>query len=267
MEIKTEQDMIEFCKQAKGPFSISIDSPLNNFEERVWQDKNDEMIKLGKIGKSSHLQQGILKINYWRSVYLTEFTEAPLLYPSQKILIENPKLTGPLTGNLSNCFDPETDRFLFHMRRQNISAPFGFQAAAAGMSRFREHPYTTAKKELAEEAGIEYPLSPFQNRAIDVLPFMKAGKVPQLLFSFGFLNDLSEFPVCRSLDDIAKFESRTKQALAEGREPHREAYPFTVHYASVEGIAGELNDKRRFYGPIYQSTINFIGALRDAGYL
>ena len=87
--------------------------------------------------------------------------------------------------------------------------------------------------------------------------------IPQLLFSFGFANELSRFPFCRNLDEIAEFKAKIEKALNERKES-REAYHFTISYESVEKVVGELYDKKRFYGPIYESTINFIKALKDS---
>ena len=151
------------------------------------------------------------------------------------------------------------------MRGANISAPFGFQAAAAGMGVYGQHPSITAALELYQEAGLgNFEQFPRNGLAIDCLPFMKEEKIPQPLFSFGFFNDLSSFPVCNSLDDIAEFEAKVKQRLQDKTLQQREAYHFTLPYPEVERIAGELNDKKRFYGPIYQSTMNFMKALKDS---
>jgi hypothetical protein len=90
------------------------------------------------------------------------------------------------------------------------------------------------------------------------------GKVPQPLFSYGFLNDLSRFPICTDLDAIAKFEADEKARL-KAINANPEACHFKIPYDSVEKIAGELNDQKRFYGPIYESTINFLKAIKDSG--
>ncbi len=119
------------------------------------------------------------------------------------------------------------------------------------------------QKELAEEAGIEYPYSPFGNRAIDILPFMKSGTIPQLLFSFGFLNDLSRFPVGHTLEDIAEFEAQVRGRLNDRTLQQREAYHFTVPLASAEKVTWELRGSERLYGPVYESTMNFFKALKD----
>ena len=229
------------------------------------EEKNTEMIQKGKIGKGSHLQQGILTINYDDKVNYVNVSEVPRLYPSPKILEENSELTGPTTGTLSNCYDPASKRLLFHMRGTNIANPFGFQAAAAGMGVYGQHPSVTASLELYQEAGLEnFMQFPINGLAIDILPFMKAGKIPQPLFSFGFLDDLSEYPVCRSSDDISEFEARTKKGLQEKTLQQKEGYHFTIPYSEVEKIAGEINDSKRFYGPIYESTINFLRTLRNS---
>lgn len=261
MEIKTEQDMIEFCKGVGKSFDINVISRLSPDEEQTWDAKNIEMISNGKIGKGSHLQQGILETEFFSG---STIVETPYLYPSPKLLAENPELTGPSTGVLVNCYDPTTKRFLYHMRGVDISAPFGFQAAAAGMGVYGQHPAVTAALELYQEAGLE-KFRHFQGlRAIDALPFMKGGKIPQPLFSFGFFDNLSRFPVCKNLDDIAKFETNVKEGLKTGTLTKREGYHFTIPSEHVEKVAGELNDKKRFYGPIYESTINFVKALKDS---
>lgn len=267
MEIKTEQDMNDFCNRSEtqGIALLRLKDLLSTCNVKAWEKKNADMIGNGKIGPNSHLQQGILWISHDlinREHYIS-IVESPFLYPSGKILVEHPDLTGPITGVLVNCYDPDSRNFLFHMRGTNIAAPFGFQAAAAGMGKFREHPQITAKRELEEEAGIEYPGQLFEGRATDCLPFMKSGKIPQLLFSFGFASDLSRFPVCRSLDEIAEFEERTKKGLGDGTLDKKEAYHFTIPDETVEDVAGRLNDSKRFYGPIYESTMNFIRTLRD----
>ena len=210
----------------------------------------------------SHLQQGISKLDYNDAGVV--IYETPFLFPNPKVSdrLELKDYFGPITGVLVNCYDPNTKNLLFHIRGKDVDSPFGFQAAAAGMGRFRENPWITAKKELEEEAGILYPSLLFQGKAIDALPFMK-GSVPQPLFSFGFSNDLSGFPVCNNLEDIAKFEDIKKIELKETKKKP-EAYHFTIPYNKVEKISGELNDKKRFFGPIYDSTINFIKALKDS---
>jgi len=266
MNIKTEQDMQKFAKSVKrfhltSPFLVYTSDGSNPEEISVWEAKNQEMIQRGIIGAGSHLQQGIDWITSDSSG--VRIREVPFLYPSGKLLSGYPHLTGPMTGNLSNCYDPLRKLILFHMRGTNIAAPFGFQAAAAGMGRFREHPAETAKKELVEEAGLKYAAYLFSGRAVDCLPFMKGGKIPQPLFSFGFENCLEQFPVCRSLDDVAQFEAAIKKQLTEKTIEQREGYHFTLPLKAVETIAGQLNDSKRFYGPIYESTINFLRALRD----
>jgi hypothetical protein len=269
MEIKTEQDMKWFCEQTKGPFEIKVLSPAASTLEStwgvIWNAINKDFITQGKIGKGSHLQQGIADISYIGKVLLNEI---PFLYPSKQVLDYHQELTGPMTGTLSNCFDPMAKSFLFHMRGTNISAPFGFQAAAAGMGVYGQHPAITASLELYQEAGLEkFQQFPRNGLALDILPFMKAGKIPQPLFSFGFLDDLSEFTVCRSLDDITTFEDKTKKSLQEGTLQQKEAYHFTVPSIAVEKVAGELNNSKRFYGPIFESTMNFVRALKDSGNL
>jgi len=268
-EIKTEIEMKGFCSQANkfaNPFlEIEVFDKLTSHQSNEAKEINEELIQEGRIGKGSHLQQGVKRIEAYKGGLKIE--ESPLIYPSQDILDKHPHFTGPMTGNLSNCYDPQTKRFLFHMRGKDISAPFGFQAGAAGMGKFREHPQVTAKKELAEEAGLQYPETLFEGYAVDVLPFMKSGKIPQPLFSFGFANDLSGFYQCHSLDGVAKFEDRTKQRLKEGELKPQEAYHFTLPYKKIEPITGELDQQGRFYGPIYDSTMNFIRALRKTGEL
>jgi hypothetical protein len=266
MKIEVEGDMNHLCiendlKNKRFPFRLSVTNQKNKIVDIVeYEEINRKMIEEGKISRESHLQQGICNIKCDRGVVV--ITEKPFLYPSKKILIENPELTGPMTGNLSNCYDCFNELFLYQIRGSDVSSPFGFQAAAAGMGYYREHPRETARKELLEEAGIMYPRILFGGKSIDMLPFMKGGKIPQPLFSFGFECDLRKFPNMKNLDDIDEFEQKIKKS-GEGRE----AYHFTIQRDVVEKIIGELNDKKRFYGPIYQSSINFIRALRNYGYI
>jgi len=268
VKIQTEQDMDDFCEIAKGqgPFGIrTIAVPCN---ELACLRKNREMIQEGKIGEGSHLQQGIYELNYRFPDNQVNILETPRLYPSAKVLAEHPKLTGSITGVLVNCYDPESKRFLFHMRGKDIANPFGFQAAAAGMGVYGQHPSVTAALELQQEAGPkDFMQFPRNGLAIDILPFVKAGKIPQPLFSFGFLDDLSRFPVCKSLDNITEFEARTKERLGDGTIQPREAYHFAVPYEQVGGIVGGLDASNRFYGPVYDSTMNFVRALKDYHYL
>lgn len=275
MEIKTQQDMAEFCEEVMKNKILNNNLFLKVFNKEDFttqqvqeiEELNKEAINKGLIGKGSHLQQGIREIRVSNIESKIVIVETPYLYPSAKLLEQHPELTGAMTGNLSNCYDHSTKNFLFHMRGKDISAPFGFQAAAAGMGYFREHPGITARRELAEEAGILYAKSLLFGNPIDVLSFMKkAGEkaIPQPLFSFGFANDLSRFPTFNSLDEITEFEADIKKQLADKTIEQKEAYHFTLPYSSVEKIAGELNDKKRFYGPIYESTINFIRALKDS---
>jgi len=91
----------------------------------------------------------------------------------------------------------------------------------------------------------------FNGNAIDVLPFMKAGKIPQPLFSFGFSNDLGRFPVYENLDALAEFEEKTKDAIRNKGMKQKEAYHFAIPFKSVEKIAGTLDDAKKLYGPIY----------------
>lgn len=271
MNIKTEQDMKDFCKQVNGPFRIEISTYC--FEkENLWNGTNKKMIELGKIGKGSHLQQGIQDINFSKGFSkdaLIDILEKPFLYPSGKILNENMDLTGAITGSLSNCYDPLTKNFLFHMRGVDISVPFGFQAGAAGMGVYGQNPGLTAAIELYEETGLTKFRQLFHGQAVDILPFMKGGPdgVPQPLFSFAFSDDLSNFTSLSSLEEIAEFEESTKKGLKEQRIKQKEAYNFTIPYKNVEKITGEINDSRKFYGPIYESTINFIKSLKDYGML
>ncbi len=154
MEIKTEADMVELCEKVKGFISLDIQENLGYsaffpiLHSDLFEVLNETMIQGGVIAKGSHLQQGIEGYNLSGTTNptLTIF-EIPCLYPSSKLIEVCSGLTSPMTGNLSNCYDPKSRRFLFHMRGTSITAPFCFQAAAAGMGRFREHPYVTAKKE------------------------------------------------------------------------------------------------------------------------
>jgi len=272
MPIYIEQDMNDFCERVKSkgfPFALVLEDEYPGIS-KCYEDLNAHFIDIGILGDGSHLQQRIKEVHFgqMQDSPAVFFENYPCLYPSPKILSEHPTTTGPMTGNLSNCYDPNNKFFLFHMRGRDISAPFGFQAAAAGMGQYGEHPGITAKKELSEEAGIDNPKTLFNGYATDVLPFMKAGKIPQPLFSFGFLSvDLTRFSNCRSIDEIAEFETATKQKLESGELEKKEGYHFTIPLKSVETIVGELHDQKRFYGPIAESHTNFHSALKDYEYL
>ena len=273
MRIETEEDMVGFCEEANSlgkPFGVLLTDELLPRDVKSAEIRNYLMIERKIIREGSHLQQGIhqIEVNPEGGV---EIQEVPFLYPSPKLLEKYPLETGPMAGNLSNCYDPERKLFLFHIRGDGISEPFTLQAGAAGMGYFRENPSVTAKKELAEEADLHYPQVLFNGNAVDVLPFMKAGKIPQPLFSYGFADDLERFPnnnlrfpKLDSLDAIAEFEAKIKEGLKSGSVEKREAHHFTLPYIGVEQIAGEIHDSGRFYGPIYESTINFIRALTDS---
>lgn len=271
MPIYIEQDMNDFCERVKSkgfPFALVLQDEypgITNYYEQM----NAHFIDIGILGDGSHLQQRIKEVNFgqMQDSPVVFFENYPCLYPSPGILEKHPMTTGPMTGNLSNCYDPENKFFLFHMRGRDISAPFTFQAAAAGMGLYGEHPGITAKKELSEEAGIDDSETLFNGYATDVLPFMKAGKIPQPLFSFGFSSDLSWFPKLDSLDAITEFESTTKQKLESGELEKKEGYHFTIPLKEAEAIVEELHDQRRFYGPIAESHTNFHRALKDTGYL
>jgi len=253
MQIQTEQDMNKFCARANklGTFTLGLIRDNDPDILRTMVQGNQELISQRIIDLGSHLQQGIEGIIFGEEGEPILVSETPYIYPSKKLLETHPELTGPMTGNLSNGYDPFSRRFLFQTRGTDIAQPFSFQAAAAGMGRFKEHPDITAYKEVQEEAGIEHPGRIFEGYAHRVSPFMKAGQIPQPLFSYGFEADLSQFPVCNSLEDIEDFEALTKGALADRALEPREAYHFTVPYEQVERVANELHDAGKFYGPIY----------------
>jgi hypothetical protein len=271
VEIKTELDMIELCSHLNEiplAYEISCSDNIPIDVVKSIESINKDLIRRGLLKQGSHLQQGISEIYIWKSSENQDKTlkiqEIPLIYPTTEVISSHPGLIGTSTGNLSNCYDKKRELFLFHMRGSDVSKPYYFQAGAAGMGRFRENPGITARRELAEEAGLMYPKSLFGGRPIDCLAFMKDGKIPQILFSFGFADDLSGFRVCNNLDDVLEFESVVKQGLSLNATSQRESYHFTVPYSEVENIAGELERRKRFYGPIYQSTLDFMRHLRNS---
>jgi len=268
MDITTEEGMNSLCEivnSLQKPFDILIRDSVSRESVRKWEYQNNQAIANGLISERSHLQQGITDFYTDRNKKELRFKETPFLYPSPQIL-KITHLIGPITGNLSNCYDPTSQDFLFQMRGRSISEPFKFQAAAAGMGKFREHPLVTATRELQEEAGIFDAECLFLHRAIDCLPFMKSGKVPQPLFSYGFAADLLHFPRLDSLDAIAEFEAKTKQQIEKSGE-QKESYHFKISRSKVEQITGQLDEQQRFYGPVYQSTIDFIRELKNFGEL
>jgi len=295
--LESPQGLEDFCRLANKnnrPFKVSLYEKKLNLETiEEWRGLNAARMEEGVIGPS-HLQQGIkyLTITERNGVSGVRIVQKPFLYPSERLVTEFPHLTGPMTGNLSNCYDPIGKFFLFHLRGRSVTAPFGIQAASAGMGVYGQHPGVTAALELGQEAGLENAIQFAYGRAIQVLPFQKpagtAGIVLQPLFSFGFIDDLSRFandladfdymaniaaktterkgPLLNSIDEIAEFESNIKRALTQdNRKP--EAANFTIQLEKVEKIVGELKDKKRFYGPIAQSHISFHRALRNSGYL
>ena len=67
-----------------------------------------------------------------------------------------------------------------------------------------------------------------------------------------------------SLDNIGEYEERLKGTLLSyGYHFVGESKSFTLPYPKVEKVAGELEEQGKFYGPIYQSTMNFLKALKD----
>lgn len=264
MKIKTLEEMNSFCEiqSNKSPFKIELRDIYSGQDIKEIENIQDELIKEGIIPKKpiSHLQQGIIfAINLEEGLFLEEI---PLLFPNPNIL-NRPELKnyfGAMTGVLVNCYDPKNKTLLLQMRGKNIDSPFGFQVAAAGMGVFRENPYFTARRELAEEQRILYPSPLFGGLCIGCFPFMK-GQFPQPLFSFGFTNDLSNFPNCNSLEDITEFEQRIKGNLRTTGEKPKEAYGFTIPLEKAEEIAVKINEQKRFFGPIYGSTKDFLKKL------
>ncbi|MDO8528365.1 MAG: hypothetical protein Q7S06_00545 [Nanoarchaeota archaeon] len=267
MKIQTEQDMLEFCGTVKDNFSITICPNMPPLSTQLWYEINKEMISTGAVGKGSHLQQGIFEIDRATTGNVVLY-EVPKLYPSAKVLAEYPDFVGPITGVLVNCYDPKTKSFLFHMRGKDVSTPFAFQAAAAGMGIYGQHPSVTAALELQQETGLEnFRQFPGNGIALGIFPFMKAGKIPQPLFSFGFFDDLSRFHVERSLEEVIEFESEVKKDIQNQRIHGVEAHHFAIPHRYVERVVGELDELNRFYGPIYDSTTNFVRTLKDNHYL
>jgi len=280
MKIETEEDMGEFCIGVKGPFSIAVKSPEDPLERIRWEKQNAEQKLENRLSLSSHLQQGIADINHGNGVVIV--TETPLLYPSSKFFEYGlGHLTGATTGVLLNAYDPDNKTFLFHLRGRDISAPFGFQATAAGMSVYGEHPFVTAvNRELGEEEGSSSLVSVCGRKAIDILPFMKfAGQesVPQPLFSFGFFYNSGKrpaisYPFLSNLDQVTEYEQHIKEGLSNGTIRKQEAYHFNVPSKAVDTLVEGIFDRDRtqtgknggFYGPITQSHDNFVKYLKDS---
>ena len=262
--------MKEFCD--------SVDKDPNGIEMRLvhagfsgsdsiaeWHRRNKEMIEMKLIEPGSHLQQGIGKIDYEDGVII--IWQTPLLYPSKGLIREQPEYTGPITGNLANCFDSENQLFLFQIRGNSVDEPWKFQAAAAGMGVYGQLPAHTATLEMMQETGLEHFENYDYQGTNSVLPFMKGGEggVPQLLFSFGYLDNLTRFPIMSSIREIEKFEASLKGIHETGYLRKREGYHFAVPVANIEEITSALEgdgDNSRFHGPIYESTQNFISALK-----
>jgi len=127
MQIKTEQDMLEFCKffeSIKEPKEIQIyDSCSQEYVSQI-EKIQDDLIAEGVIPAKplSHLQQGILVLYKTAGDRGIQIKETPLLFPNPKI-IERSDLKnyfGAMTGTLVNCYDLNSKTFLFHMRGRDI---------------------------------------------------------------------------------------------------------------------------------------------------
>jgi len=259
MRIVDEQSMNEFCdlvNSSKTIAGIQI-SYIDDFtvaEVSAMEACNAELIQEGLLGKGSHLMQGITRLEYDDETKKVSIGKRPYLYPSQKVLEEYPGLTGPMTGNLQCCVDFENDSFLYHMRGDGISRPFGFQAASAGMQDFYTTLYEESVKELSEEAGIFTARPLFRENAVSILPFMKGKQIPQPLFTYVFEADLSDFPKYNSVEEVEEFEARTKKALEDGDLQNQEGFQFAVPIGFAYDFAKHIEATGRQYGPIRQSV-------------
>lgn len=263
--IDAEEDMRNLCSRIKGPFEVEIVDNTSHYTTDVCKELNKFFINEGIVGRDSHLQQGIESIYMDDKDNVIEVHETPYFYPSEKIieLSESlPCIVGPTTGVLVNCYDPFNELFLFQMRGGDIDRPFAFQAAAAGAGEFNLHPEYVARKELAEEAGLVRPKSLFPKKALDILPFIRAGNLPQILLSYGFSDTLRKYPRLSNMDEILSFEEDIKIKLEDGLVTPGEAYPFTLQQENVLGIVSELENEEKLYGPIGDSVRNFYNALK-----
>ena len=260
MEIIDKESMEEFCSIVNGRKNPNIEvKTFHNLTTRKiynWERFNQEAINEQYISYNSELMQGIGTVHYVRGQNRLVIIERPYLYPSKRVLETMPKMTGAMTGTLQNVIDPKNQLFLYHMRGSDISAPFKYQAASAGMQRFGETLYAGSRRELSEEAGIKYPISSFNGDPILVIPFMKGGEkgVPQPLFTFVFENDLSIFDLKTSLDEISNFEKTIKKQIKDGTLELKEAYHFAVPLAFAETFAEHIRDTNTQYGPIHTSV-------------
>ncbi len=254
MKIKTEQDMKNFCEvvNASGePFSIQITDNLNSGEVERWE----KLRKKYDDFPEAELKQGISDIQFDKHNLI--ITEIPYIHPFAKIPEDKLELKGPMTGVLVNCVDSDREVLLFQLRGKDIELEYSFQNAAAGFGRFRKQLEITAKKELEEEAGIFYPKFLFNRGATGFLPFM-CGGYPQPLASYTFSNDLSQFPKCNNLDEVLEFREKIIQGIQSGKIQKKEGYHFTLSLSNVESIIGQLQNQKKFYGPIYDSVTNFL---------
>ena len=272
MQITDNASMIEFCAEVNSnPDSFYVSSyPTEDRNIAEWNGRNNQAMDDGLINRGSHLQQGIIGITYNEGTVIV--TERPLLFPSPKLIAAHPEYTGTTTGNLANCFDPENKLLLFQIRGKGVDKPWGFQAAAAGMSVYGQNPKTTATLEMQQETGLQHFRDYRGGMAIDILPFMK-GEAPQPLFSYGFLDDLSGFPVIESLRQLTRFEESLKLTQDAEYLKSREGYHFAVpaRYVghiidSLSGCSGK-SGTNRFHGPIFHSVSNFRKVLDIDGLL
>ena len=261
VRIVDETSMNLFCELANSIKSIhGIDVHyIDDFLEAEVEEMeafNLELIQEGMLGKTSHLMQGISRIDLGieNDTSFVSIAKTPFLYPAPQILEHHLELTGPMTGNLQCCIDFDNDGFLYHMRGKKISEPYGFQAASAGMQDFNTTLYEGSLKELSEEAGIVTVKPLFGQRAVSFRPFMKGGQIPQPLTTYAFEADLSGFEKYNSIKEVEDFEARTKKALEDGDIQNQEAFPFAVPISFAEPFAEYIADSKRQYGPICQSV-------------
>ncbi|MFH1607990.1 MAG: hypothetical protein ABIA78_02555 [archaeon] len=264
MQIQTEQDMINFCNEVNTsgkPFDIKISDDLTPSEVENWEKLREQYDNF----PGAQLKQGIKEITLSNSSpagKALELNTIPYLHPFAKTPEGKPELKCSMTGVFVNCVDTSRYLVLLQVRGKNIESEYSFQNAASGFGKFRVPLLETARTELFEEAGIEYARFLFDGRAVDFLPF-KAGDYYPPLASFTCENVLSDFPYFENLESILEFREKVIMGIKEGAIKEKEGHHFTVPYRSLEKIAGELNNQGRFYGPVYDSIINSMRALKN----
>jgi hypothetical protein len=250
----TQQAMEEMCNTLQHNSLLRI-SPADSGRQDKSSGDLVRLIQSGLINEESHLQQGILAIDY--SNEFVNIYEIPLQYPDGRLIKaidegkENSTLLGPLTGVFAHVFN--NGMYAVHVRGNGIAAPGKIQIVA-GMGHYGIYPADKALKEIKEELDIiNAELTLNRNRFLDVTPFMKSGKFSQPLFSYIATADLSSITtVIKNNEELEGFIKKMPE------ERLKEAYPFLVPMENLRQFLDEIDKKGKFYGPVKRTAYNFL---------